>query len=143
MQRLGQHPHADRKFAPAQSQHEVGNRDREQRRADRAGEQGGIGGKAAGGQTDGEIGADAEERLLADGHKAGVAGQRVPHRRENDIDEKRRQLVDDIGAGDHRRRRQRDENDGDDDAEGSRLARPALDEEPGFLAHRPSPSEAR
>ena len=87
MQRLGEHPHADGEFAALEAQHEEGNGDREQRRADRACEQGRIGRKARRREPDGEIGADPEERLLPDRDEPGVARKRIPHRGENDVDE--------------------------------------------------------
>src|SRR5208282_1364409 len=143
MQRFGEHPHADREFAPLEAQHEEGDGDREQRRPDRPREQGWIGGKSFRREPDGEIGADPEERLLPDGDEPGVARQRVPHRGENDVDEQGRQLVHDIGAGEERRDGERQDNDRDDDAENGRFAGPALDGELRRLDHPRSPNDER
>ena len=52
------------------------------------------------GEEDRAVGAEPDERLLADRHEPGVAGQRVPHRGQDDQDEQRGELLDDVGAED-------------------------------------------
>ena len=59
------------------------------------------------GEADGEIGADAEEHLLADGDQPAEAGERVPHRCEDHVDEQRGQPIDEAGAEEEAARRAR------------------------------------
>ena len=44
-------------------------------------------------EPDGAVGAEADERLLADRDEAAVAGERVPHHRDEHQDQQRRQLL--------------------------------------------------
>ena len=67
---LGHDPHADRELAPAEPEHDDRDRDRERARDERAEHEGGIDADALVHELDREIGAEAEERLLADGDEA-------------------------------------------------------------------------
>ena len=74
----------------------INDRQRQRQRADddRAEKQRRVDADPEIGEPHGEIGAEAEERLLPDRHQSAIADQRVPHHREDHVDEQRRQPVD-------------------------------------------------
>ena len=106
MGELGDDPHADGEFAALETQHQRRQRQRQRADDDRGEEQRRVDADAGIGEPHGEIGAEAEERLLADRHQSAIADQRVPHHREDHVNEQRRQPVDAVGAEPQRPERQ-------------------------------------
>ena len=107
---------------------------------ERAEEQRRIDADAEVGEADRGIGAEAEERLLADRHQAAEPDQRVPHHREDDVDEQRRELVDGVGAEERRPDREHGDDDGGGGDRDARLGRPAFDDGAGSRScSRPPP----
>ena len=107
-------PHGDRELATSQSQgHERRHEpeDRGDQDGDRHRE---VAIDAGVGQVDGGVGADPDERLLADRHQTAVAGQGVPHRRHQDQDPEAGQLLGDVGVEGRRHEEEADDDEADD-----------------------------
>src|SRR5438034_10012198 len=124
---LRDHPHPDRKLRRPEAQGEQRDRDRDRPREQRGQDHRHVRRDSLSGKEHRAVRADADEGLLAERQHAPVTGERVPHRGEQDEDQKRRQLLNHVRIEDQGDAREKDRKQRSAPREEARRARPPLD----------------
>ncbi len=122
---LGEDPHRDRERTGAQPERKRGERDRKQSYQQRRHEQCGVDLESGVRQPNRGIRAEPEEELLPDRDQSAIAGQRVPHRGQQNVDEQRGHPVGEIRAEIERTEREHDRDPGQAGRRGDRDGAPA------------------